>query len=86
MSMFLREIDRDLVARVDRLRPLAERLDVSLAQLALAWLLHRDAVTSVIIGATRVEQIDEDCGAAGVELPATDLAAINEIFTAEKGG
>jgi len=84
MSMFLKSVDRDLADRVDRQRPIAARVGVSLAQLALAWLLQRDAVTSVIIGATRVEQVDENCQAVGIELAKSEFAAMDEIFPARE--
>lgn len=64
------------VARVRRLRPIAEGLGVSRAQLALAWALRTPAVSSVIIGATRPEQVDDNVLAAELELGEADLAAI----------
>lgn len=85
MNLFLRQIDRDLTDRVDRLRPLAARRGVSLAQLALAWLLQREPVTSVIIGATRLEQVEENVAAVQVELTAEDLAEIDSVFPAQAG-
>jgi aryl-alcohol dehydrogenase-like predicted oxidoreductase len=45
---------------VDVMRTIAESKGVSVAQIALAWLLHQKAVTSVIIGAKRVEQLDDN--------------------------
>ena len=83
MGVFLREIDADLADRVDRLRPIAERRGMTLAQLAIAWLLPRRAVTSVIIGATRVEQVEENVAAAQFELTPQDLAQIDALFPAE---
>ena len=83
MGVFLREIDADLADRVDRLRPIAERRGMTLAQLAIAWLLPRRAVTSVIIGATRVEQVEENIAAAQFELTLQDLAQIDALFPAE---
>jgi len=83
MSCFFK-LDRALVARVEQLRPLAERRGMSLAQLAIRWLLHRDAVSSVIIGATRAQQIEENVAAADFELTPDDLARIDELFPAEQ--
>ena len=83
MGVFLREIDADLADRVDRLRPIAERHGMTLAQLAIAWLLPRQAVTSVIVGATRVEQVEENVAAAQFELTLQDLAQIDALFPAE---
>jgi len=83
MGIFLREIDADLAERVDRLRPIAERRGMTLAQLAIAWLLPRQAVTSVIIGTTRVEQVEENIAAAEFELTPQDLTQIDALFPAE---
>jgi voltage-dependent potassium channel beta subunit len=82
MSGFLQEIDRELADRVDRLRPIAERNGLTLAQLAIKWLLTREAVTSVIIGATRGDQVEENCGLPDVELRAEDLSQIDALFPA----
>jgi aryl-alcohol dehydrogenase-like predicted oxidoreductase len=68
--------------RVDELRPLAKKLEISLAQLALAWCLRDPGVSSVITGATRAEQIEENCGASGVVLPPEVLDRIDELFPA----
>lgn len=66
--------------RVRRLKPIAEHLGVSRARLALAWALRTPAVSSVIIGATRPEQVDENIGAAEVELSAATLDAIEQAL------
>jgi voltage-dependent potassium channel beta subunit len=84
MSMFLTEIDRGLADRVDRLRPIAERNGLTLAQLAIKWLLTREAVTSVIIGASRPSQVDENCDLPEVELDPKDLADIDALFPASE--
>ena len=65
-------------AVIDVLRPMAEARHVSVAQVALAWLLHQPVVTSVIVGAKRVDQLEDNIAATRVELSAGDLAAINE--------
>ena len=82
MNVFLRGIDHQLADRVDRLRPIAEARGATLAQLAIAWLLRREAVTSVIVGATKVKQVEENAAAGGVELTDADLARIDELFPA----
>ena len=64
---------------VDALRPMAERRGVSVAQIALAWLLHQRAVTSVIVGAKRVDQLEDNIAAASVELTAEELDAIDRV-------
>jgi len=71
-----RRLDDEALARVQQLVEVAERLGVTMARLALAWVLREDNVASAIIGATRPEQIRENASAADVEL---DTAAITEI-------
>ncbi|WP_237479449.1 aldo/keto reductase [Lichenibacterium dinghuense] len=64
---------------VDALRPMAERRGVSVAQIALAWLLHQRAVTSVIVGAKRVDQLEDNIAAASVDLTAEEMDAIDRV-------
>lgn len=67
----------DVLAVVERLRPIAEDLGVTLAQLALAWVLREANVAAVLVGASRPEQLDENAAASGLALDATALAAID---------
>jgi 1-deoxyxylulose-5-phosphate synthase len=62
---------------VQRLRPVAEAAGLTMAQLALAWVLRRDEVAAALVGATRPDQLDENVAAAGVRLGADVLAAID---------
>lgn len=71
-----RIMSEENVARVRRLRPIAEGLGVSRAQLALAWALRTPAVSSVITGATRPAQVDDNVRAAELELDDATIAAI----------
>lgn len=82
MNAFMRDIDRSIVERVEQLRPLARQRGLTLAQLALAWLLERPGLTSAIIGASRVEQVDENVAAVGAALGAAERARIDELFPA----
>jgi aryl-alcohol dehydrogenase-like predicted oxidoreductase len=50
---------------------------VSVARIALAWLLHQKAVTSIIIGAKTLAQLDDNLAASGTALTADELAALN---------
>ncbi len=68
------------LAKVEKLRPIAVDNGLSLAQLALAWVLRRPEVAAALIGATRPEQVDDNAKAAGVKLSAGDLQAIEEIL------
>jgi aryl-alcohol dehydrogenase-like predicted oxidoreductase len=62
---------------IDVMRPMAEARGVSVAQIALAWLLHQSAVTSVIIGAKTNEQLADNIAATEVKLGADDLAKLD---------
>ncbi|MEO8153853.1 MAG: aldo/keto reductase [Rhizobacter sp.] len=64
---------------VDVMRPMAESRDVSVAQVALAWLLHQPQVTSVIVGAKRPEQLADNLAATKVTLSAAELAELDEV-------
>jgi aryl-alcohol dehydrogenase-like predicted oxidoreductase len=75
MSRFL---DEDVLEAVQRLRPIAEGLGITMAQLALAWVLREENVASAIVGASRPEQVDENAAASGIELDASTLAAIDD--------
>lgn len=73
------KLDDQVLARVEKLRPIAEREGLTMAQLALAWCLRRDEVSSVIIGASRPEQVAENAAASGKKLSAETLAALEQI-------
>ncbi|MBY8888309.1 aldo/keto reductase family protein [Streptomyces sp. PTM05] len=74
---FLRD---EVLERVARLRPLADEAGLSLAQLAVAWVLRQPGVSAAIVGASRPEQVTENAKAAGVRLDAELLARIDEII------
>jgi aryl-alcohol dehydrogenase-like predicted oxidoreductase len=77
MGTFIqRRIDGETLAKVERLRPIARDLGLTLAQLALAWVLRRPEVSAAIIGATRPEQVEENAKASGVKLADDVLARI----------
>jgi voltage-dependent potassium channel beta subunit len=75
-----RYLDTKVLDDIDRLRPIADQLGISLAQLALAWCLRKPSVSSVIIGATRIEQLEENVKSLAVELPGDALAKIDALF------
>jgi aryl-alcohol dehydrogenase-like predicted oxidoreductase len=58
-----------VLSSVAKLKPIAERVGLSMAQLSLAWVLRLPAVSSAIIGASRPEQVTENAAASGVRLP-----------------
>ncbi|WP_213302758.1 aldo/keto reductase [Paraburkholderia sacchari] len=64
---------------IDAMRPIAESKGVSVAQIALAWLLHQRAVTTVIVGAKRTDQLDDNVAATKVKLSAQELAILDDV-------
>ena len=64
---------------IDAMRELAEVRKASVAQIALSWLLHQPVVTSVIIGAKRVEQLDDNIAATAIKLSADELARLDKV-------
>ena len=64
---------------VDVMRPIAETHEVSVAQVALAWLLHKKPVTSVIIGAKRMGQLEDNVGSVDVALTDDEVARLDEV-------
>jgi aryl-alcohol dehydrogenase-like predicted oxidoreductase len=70
--------DDEVLAAVQRLVPIAEGLGVTMAQLALAWVLREETVASAIVGASRPEQVEENAGASGISLDDATLQAIDE--------
>jgi aryl-alcohol dehydrogenase-like predicted oxidoreductase len=81
MGGFISGFFRDEVLEaVQRLAPIAEQAGLSLAQLALAWILRRPNVASAIIGATKPEQVVENAAAAAVDLDDDLLQAIDEAL------
>ena len=73
-------IDRPKADRIIAvMQDIATAKGVSVAQIALAWLLHQDVVTSVIIGARRLDQLNDNLGATEVTLGADDLSLLGEV-------
>ena len=66
---------------IEAVRSVAEARGVSMAQVALAWLVDRPAVTSVILGARTLEQLEDNLGAAGLHLSASETARLDEAST-----
>ncbi|MDQ7956479.1 MAG: aldo/keto reductase [Rhodocyclaceae bacterium] len=64
---------------VDAMRGIAEAQGVSVAQIALAWLLHQPVVTSVIVGAKRIDQLEDNIAATQVRLSAQDLQTLDAV-------
>jgi voltage-dependent potassium channel beta subunit len=73
-------LTEDNIGKVRSLKPLADELGITRAQLALAWILRQPGVSSVITGATKVNQIEDTVRAAGVRLSADQISRIDDIL------
>jgi len=76
-----RYLTEENLAKVERLSTLAEENGLTVAQLALAWILHHKEISSVIMGASRPEQIEENAKAIDVTLDEHTLHAIDQVLT-----
>ena len=79
-NMISRWLRDEVLETVQRLKPIAESVDLTLAQLAVAWVLQNPNVSSAIIGATKPSQIKENVKAAGVKLDKETMAAIDKVL------
>jgi aryl-alcohol dehydrogenase-like predicted oxidoreductase len=74
------------LAVVDELRPIAERLGVTLAQLALAWVVHQPGVTAAIAGSRNPDHVRQNAAAGDLELDDGTLAEIEAVLPLGPGG
>lgn len=65
---------------MEQLQSVASELDISLSQLALAWILRQTNVASALIGASKPEQVEENVKAVGIQLPEEVLQKIEDIL------
>lgn len=79
----LMRIDDEQLVKVQKLIPLAQAEGLSMSQLALAWCLRNEAVSSVIIGASKPSQVEDNVGASGKKLSPETLRAIDDLFAVE---
>ena len=80
-NRFMQQLMNEVVlSAVDGLRSVASEADLSMPQLALAWVLRQENVSSAIIGASRPEQVDDNAAASGVKLPADVVSEIDRIL------
>jgi aryl-alcohol dehydrogenase-like predicted oxidoreductase len=87
MGTFVGRLLRDdILEAVQRLGTIAERLGVTTAQLALAWVLRQPNVASAIVGATRPDQVEQNAAASGIELDGATLAEIELVFSGVLAG
>jgi aryl-alcohol dehydrogenase-like predicted oxidoreductase len=80
-NRFMQQLmNEGVLSAVDRLRPVASEMGLSMSQLALAWVLRQENVSSAIIGASRPEQVEDNAGAAGVKLSPEAVSEIDGIL------
>ena len=78
--MIARWMDDDVLARVQELKPIADDLGLSMAALAVAWVLQEENVAAAIIGASRPEQVTDNVKASGVRLDEDVKRRIDEVL------
>ena len=79
-DMIKRFMNDDVLGRVQQLKPVAEEAGLSMAQLAVAWVLQNPNVSAAIVGASRPEQVGENVKAAGVRLEPELMVRIDEVL------
>jgi aryl-alcohol dehydrogenase-like predicted oxidoreductase len=79
-DMVARWLDDDILTRVQKLAPVADEMGLTMAQLAVAWVLQNDNVAAALVGASRPEQVHENVKAAGVRIPAELMTRIDEAL------
>jgi aryl-alcohol dehydrogenase-like predicted oxidoreductase len=88
-DMISRFMNHDVLSRVQQLLPIADSVNLTPSQLAIAWVLQNDNVAAALVGASRPEQVAENVKAAGVVLPADVLkqidAALGDVVVRDPG-
>ena len=79
-DMIKRFMNDETLTAVQKLKPIADDLGITMAQLAVAWTLSNDNVAGAIVGASKPEQIESNAAAAGVKLDESVLTAIDEAL------
>ncbi len=79
-NMIRRFMKDDVLAKVQELEPIAAELDLTMAQLAVAWVLANDNVAAALVGASRPEQVHENVKAAGAVIPDEVMKRIDEAL------
>jgi len=82
LSRFMKDMvsDQDLLSRVDQLKPIADGYSLTTAQLSLAWILHNSGISSVIVGASTVSQLESNVKASGMKLKPEDVERLEALF------
>jgi aryl-alcohol dehydrogenase-like predicted oxidoreductase len=79
-NMIKRLMADEVLTAVQELKPIAGELDLTMAQLAVAWVLQNDNVAAALVGASRPEQVSENVKAAGVKIPDELMKRIDETL------
>jgi aryl-alcohol dehydrogenase-like predicted oxidoreductase len=79
-NMIKRWMRDDVLTGVQQLKPIADEVGISMAALAVAWVLQNDNVSAAIIGASRPEQVHDNVAAAGVKLDDSVLQRIDDAL------
>jgi aryl-alcohol dehydrogenase-like predicted oxidoreductase len=79
-DMISRWMKDDVLSKVQELKPIADDLGLTMAALAVAWVLQNDNVAAAIIGASRPEQVTENAKASGVVIPPEAMTRIDEVL------
>jgi aryl-alcohol dehydrogenase-like predicted oxidoreductase len=79
-DMIKRFLDDEVLTAVQKLQPIADGLDITMAQLAVAWVLANDNVAAAIVGASRPEQVESNAQASGITLDDDVLKAVDEAL------
>lgn len=73
-------MNEEVLLAVERLRPVASEAGLSMSQLALAWVLRQENVSSAIIGASHPAQVEDNATASGVKLSPEVISEIDSIL------
>ena len=79
-SIIEKFMSEDVLTRVQKLKPLADDLGLTMAQFALAWVLQNQNVAAAIVGASKPEQIASNIAASGAQIPKEVMAKVDEIL------
>ena len=75
--------DINLLNKVDSLGEIAQKYNINIGQLSLAWILSTPGISSVITGATSIKQIEDNADASGIKLHSEDIKKMNALFPIE---
>ncbi len=83
-NMWIKDLlkERSLLDAIDSLQEIADRYSLTIAQLSLAWILHNPGISSVIVGATTPEQLEQNTRASGIRISDEDYRKMSSLFPA----